>query len=65
MSNNGNKAKSFGFSGFSLKKSEPPPPHSTLSKHGYHTMTAISQNAISGGVYGYGQPRKRPKTEDE
>lgn len=62
-----NRGRGFGFSGFSFsKKTEqpPPPPNATLSKHGYHTMTAISQNALSGG-YGYGQPRKRPRSEDE
>lgn len=61
------RGKGFGFSGFSLKKQDhqpPPPPSAALSKHGYHTLTAISQNAIAGS-FSYGQPRKRPKTEDE
>ncbi|XP_076053085.1 ATP-dependent RNA helicase DDX42 isoform X1 [Oratosquilla oratoria] len=59
--------RGFGFSGFSINKKPeviPPPPGSALSKHGYHTLTAISQNALTGS-YGYGQPRKRPKTEEE
>ena len=61
-----NKGKGFGFSGFSFKKQsdQPPPPTATLSKHGYHTLNAISQNAITGS-YSYGQSRKRSKTEDE
>ncbi|XP_068208927.1 ATP-dependent RNA helicase DDX42 [Palaemon carinicauda] len=62
-----NRGRGFGFGGFSIAKKQditPPPPNATLSKHGYHTMTAISQNAISGGC-GYGQPRKRPRDEDE
>ncbi|XP_047500609.1 ATP-dependent RNA helicase DDX42-like isoform X1 [Penaeus chinensis] len=62
-----NRGRGFGFGGFSFNKKQettPPPPNATLSKHGYHTMTAISQNAISGGC-GYGQPRKRPRDEDE
>ncbi|KAK3878455.1 hypothetical protein Pcinc_016913 [Petrolisthes cinctipes] len=62
-----NRGRGFGFTGFSFAKKQetiPPPPNATLSKHGYHTMTAISQNAISGGC-GYGQPRKRPRDEDE
>ena len=62
-----NRGRGFGFGGFSIAKKQditPPPPNATLSKHGYHTMTAISQNAITGGC-GYGQPRKRPRDEDE
>ncbi|XP_071512810.1 ATP-dependent RNA helicase DDX42 [Panulirus ornatus] len=62
-----NRGRGFGFGGFSFAKKQeaiPPPPNATLSKHGYHTMTAISQNAIS-GTCGYGQPRKRPRDEDE
>ncbi|XP_042216561.1 ATP-dependent RNA helicase DDX42-like isoform X2 [Homarus americanus] len=62
-----NRGRGFGFGGFSFARKQeaiPPPPNATLSKHGYHTMTAISQNAISGGC-GYGQPRKRPRDEDE
>lgn len=62
-----NRGRGFGFGGFSIAKKQditPPPPNATLSKHGYHTMTAISQNAISGGC-GYGTPRKRPRDEDE
>lgn len=64
---NEGKSKGFGFSGFQLKRDSksnqlPPPPTSAISKHGYSTMTAISQNALAAS---YGLPRKRPKTEEE
>lgn len=41
----------------------PPPPTSTVSKQGYSTMKAISQNALS-AAWG-GSSRKRAATEDE
>lgn len=40
-----------------------PPPGSGLSKQGYSTMNAISQNAFSAAWGGTG--RKRAATEDE
>ncbi|XP_075238002.1 ATP-dependent RNA helicase DDX42 [Lycorma delicatula] len=40
----------------------PPPPNSALSKQGYSTMTAITQNALSAT---WGIPKKRSKTEEE
>lgn len=40
-----------------------PPPSSGLSKQGYSTMNAISQNALS-AAWG-GTSRKRAATEDE
>lgn len=59
--------RGFGFGGFTVKRPEiaPPPPNANLSKHGYHTLSSITNNALHGGAYGYGQVRKRPKTEDE
>ncbi|KAG8268476.1 ATP-dependent RNA helicase ddx42 [Homalodisca vitripennis] len=63
-----NKPKGFGFSGFQVKsRSEranalPPPPNSALSKQGYSTMTAITNNALSAS---WGIPKKRSKTEEE
>lgn len=60
------KPRGFGFSGFQLKRERssqlPPPPSSAISKHGYSTMSAISQNALAAS---YGLPRKRSKTEEE
>ncbi|XP_066998033.1 ATP-dependent RNA helicase DDX42 [Anabrus simplex] len=60
------RPRGFGFSGFQLKKDRenqlPPPPSSAISKHGYSTMSAISQNALAAS---YGLPRKRSKTEEE
>nr|CAD7415114.1 unnamed protein product [Timema cristinae] len=60
------RPKGFGFSGFQLKRDRasqlPPPPSSAISKHGYSTMSAISQNALAAS---YGLPRKRSKTEEE
>lgn len=60
------RPRGFGFSGFQLKKDKanqlPPPPSSAISKHGYSTMSAISQNALAAS---YGLPRKRAKTEEE
>ncbi|XP_071446281.1 ATP-dependent RNA helicase DDX42 [Hetaerina americana] len=60
------RPRGFGFFGFQLKRDSkgqlPPPPTSAVSKHGYSTMNAISQNALAAS---YGLPRKRPKTEDE
>ena len=46
---------------FSGSTNSVPPPHS-LSKQGYHTLNAISQNAINTT---YGIPTSRPKTEEE
>lgn len=40
-----------------------PPPSTGLSKQGYSTMNAISQNAITGHWGSVG--KKRSKTEDE
>lgn len=61
--------KSFGFSSFQLpakpkrvNNAIPPPPSSGVSKQGYSTMNAISQNALAAQ---WGMPRKRSKTEDE
>uniref|UniRef100_A0A1B6DVF6 Uncharacterized protein n=1 Tax=Clastoptera arizonana TaxID=38151 RepID=A0A1B6DVF6_9HEMI len=62
------KPKGFGITGFQLKsRSErsnaiPPPPNSALSKQGYSTMSAITQNALSAS---WGIPKKRSKTEEE
>ena len=60
------KPRGFGFSGFQLKRDRasqlPPPPSSAISKHGYSTVSAISQNALAAS---YGLPRKRSKTEEE
>nr|CAD7420559.1 unnamed protein product [Timema poppensis] len=60
------RPKGFGFSGFQLKRDRasqlPPPPSSAISKHGYSTMSAISQNALAAS---YGLPRKRSKTEED
>ena len=46
---------------FSASSHSVPPPNS-LSKQGYHTLNAISQNAINTT---YGIPTSRPKTEEE
>lgn len=61
--------KSFGFSSFQLpakpkrvNNTIPPPPSSGVSKQGYSTMSAISQNALAAQ---WGVPRKRTKTEEE
>lgn len=61
--------KSFGFSGFQLpakpkriNNAIPPPPSTGVSKQGYSTMNAISQNALAAQ---WGMPRKRAKTEEE
>lgn len=40
-----------------------PPPSMGLSKQGYHTMNAITQNAVTGNFGSLG--KKRAKTEDE
>ncbi|XP_065338864.1 ATP-dependent RNA helicase DDX42 [Cloeon dipterum] len=42
----------------------PPPPSLGVSKQGYSTMDAISQNALSIGSYG-GQARKRARTDED
>lgn len=56
----------FNYSGFSLNNKRhnavPPPPTSGVSKQGYSTMNAISQNALSAA---WGGSRKRAVTEDE
>lgn len=58
----------FNYSGFQFNKSKgshnavPPPPSSGVSKQGYSTMNAISQNALSAA---WGGSRKRAVTEDE
>ncbi|KAF5293775.1 hypothetical protein FQA39_LY03260 [Lamprigera yunnana] len=59
----------FGYSGFQLSSTKrtnhnavPPPPSSGVSKQGYSTMNAISQNALSAA---WGGSRKRAATEDE
>lgn len=63
------KPRGFGFGGFQMSKREqrsaaiPPPPTSNVSKHGYSTMSAITQNALVAS--GWGGPKKRAKTEDE
>ncbi|XP_022916705.2 ATP-dependent RNA helicase DDX42 [Onthophagus taurus] len=59
---------SFNYTGFQMGKSKgshnavPPPPSSGVSKQGYSTMNAISQNAMSAA---WGGSRKRAVTEDE
>ncbi|XP_012540586.1 ATP-dependent RNA helicase DDX42 [Monomorium pharaonis] len=65
----GNKPKGFGFTSFQMSGTKrsgtnipPPPPNSTLSKQGYHTMNAITENALSAC---WGMPKKRSKTEEE
>ncbi|XP_017886041.1 ATP-dependent RNA helicase DDX42 [Ceratina calcarata] len=65
----GNKPKGFGFAGFQMTGTKragsnipPPPPNSTLSKQGYHTMNSITENALSAC---WGMPKKRSKTEEE
>lgn len=65
----GNKPKGFGFAGFQMSGTKrsgtnipPPPPNSALSKQGYHTMNAITENALSAC---WGVPKKRSKTEEE
>lgn len=40
----------------------PPPPNASLSKQGYHTMSSITENALSAS---WGIPKKRSKTEEE
>lgn len=64
-------SSSFNYSGFQLKSSGsaggshnavPPPPSTGISKQGYSTMNAISQNALSAA---WGGSRKRAVTEDE
>ncbi|XP_032673040.1 ATP-dependent RNA helicase DDX42 isoform X2 [Odontomachus brunneus] len=64
-----NKPKGFGFAGFQMAGTKrsgtnipPPPPNSALSKQGYHTMSAITENALSAS---WGMPKKRSKTEEE
>lgn len=56
----------FNYSGFSMNNKRhnavPPPPSSGVSKQGYSTMNAISQNALSAA---WGGSRKRAVTEDE
>jgi hypothetical protein len=42
----------------------PPPPSLGVSKQGYSTMDAISQNALSISSYG-GQARKRARTDED
>ncbi|KAI4456269.1 rna helicase [Holotrichia oblita] len=59
---------SFNYTGFQFNRSKgshnavPPPPSSGVSKQGYSTMNAISQNALSAA---WGGSRKRAITEDE
>jgi len=68
MSNGGDNPNSLydAFGNFRVKRPEYGPPSGPgLSKHGYHTMTAISSGALHGGAYGYGAVRKRAKTEEE
>lgn len=59
----------FGYTGFQLPSTKrtshnavPPPPTTGVSKQGYSTMNAISQNALSAA---WGGSRKRAATEDE
>ncbi|KAB0793879.1 hypothetical protein PPYR_13499 [Photinus pyralis] len=60
----------FGYPGFQLSSGKrashnavpPPPPTTGVSKQGYSTMNAISQNALSAA---WGGSRKRAATEDE
>ncbi|XP_044272715.1 ATP-dependent RNA helicase DDX42 isoform X1 [Tribolium madens] len=56
----------FNYSGFQMNQKRhnavPPPPLSGVSKQGYSTMNAISQNALSAA---WGGSRKRAATEDE
>lgn len=62
----------FNFSGFSFKSSSdrsragaaiPPPAASVgLSKHGYSTMSAITNTALSAS---WSVPKKRTRTEEE
>ncbi|XP_045498371.1 ATP-dependent RNA helicase DDX42 [Colias croceus] len=75
----GNGGKGFGFAGFSMPKRNPSnvslhavppptamnsvPPPAGLSKQGYSTMNAITQNAMTGNWGTLG--KKRSKTEDE
>ncbi|KAF7994572.1 hypothetical protein HCN44_004044 [Aphidius gifuensis] len=63
----GNKPKGFTFQISSNKRAGaniPPPPslNPSLSRQGYHTMNAITENAISAT---WGIPKKRTKTEEE
>ncbi|XP_051163787.1 ATP-dependent RNA helicase DDX42 [Leptopilina boulardi] len=65
----GNKPKGFGFAGFQMTGSKrsganipPPNINSNLSKQGYHTMSSITENALSAC---WGVPKKRSKTEEE
>ncbi|KAK0165929.1 hypothetical protein PV328_004405 [Microctonus aethiopoides] len=66
---NNNKPKGFGFAGFQMSGTKragvnipPPTINSSLSKQGYHTMNAITENALSAC---WGMPKKRSKTEEE
>lgn len=61
----------FNYGGFQLRgrgggggshNAVPPPPSTGVSKQGYSTMNAISQNALSAA---WGGSRKRAITEDE
>ena len=56
----------FNYSGFQMNQKRhnavPPPPLTGVSKQGYSTMNAISQNALSAA---WGGSRKRAATEDE
>ncbi|XP_058794608.1 ATP-dependent RNA helicase DDX42 [Phymastichus coffea] len=67
--NSGNKQKGFGFAGFQMSGRKrqgaaipPPPSNSGFSKQGYHTMNAITENALSAN---WNAPKKRSKTEEE
>lgn len=66
-----NNMSGFNYSGFQMKgrgsgggshNAVPPPPSTGISKQGYSTMNAISQNALSAA---WGGSRKRAVTEDE
>lgn len=56
----------FNYSGFQMNQKRhnavPPPTNCGVSKQGYSTMNAISQNALSAA---WGGSRKRAATEDE
>lgn len=67
--NAGKKPKGFGFAGFQMSGRKrqgaaipPPPANSGFSKQGYHTMNAITENALTANL---GAPKKRSKTEEE